>query len=76
MCLCNRQIDPKSRRVRFIANLSLLLGLLPIVFRQELHVYQEALDAFCGFFLGISITANLCGLRCARREASAPKTPE
>ena len=74
MRLCNRQIDSKSRRTQIIANLSLILGLLPFVFRQELHVNQNALDAFCGFFLGISITANLCGLWRARRDRQRQKS--
>ena len=66
MCICNRELDPKARRQRFIANLALVLGLLPFVFRQELRVNQNALDAFCGFFLGLSITINLLGCWCAR----------
>lgn len=67
MCLCKRQLDPENRCQQIIASLSLVLGLLPTVFRQEIHVNQSALDAFSGFFLGISIVANFSGLiRCRR----------
>jgi hypothetical protein len=58
--------------MQIIANLSLVLGLLPIVCHQELHVNQDALDAFCGFFLGISITINLCRCRRTRRSGQNP----
>ena len=49
-----------------MANLSLVLGLVPWVFRESIHFHHDWLDAFCGFFMGLSITINLCCLRAAR----------
>ncbi len=69
-----RRLDPKSRRLLAIANASLVLGLAPWIFREYIHVNHLWLDAFCGFFLGFSITINLFCLRAARRcSSSAPQ---
>jgi hypothetical protein len=65
-----RRLDPKSRRLFQIANTSLVLGLLPWVFRDSIHVSRVWLDPFSGFFLGLAITINLYCLRAARRRAS------
>jgi hypothetical protein len=46
---------------------SLVLGLMPWIFRESIHLNPNWLHAFCGFFLGISITTNLFGLRLSRR---------
>jgi|HubBroStandDraft_2_1064218.scaffolds.fasta_scaffold638678_2 hypothetical protein len=62
-----RSRDPKVRRLLAIANFSLVLGLLPWVFRDSMHFDHNWVDAFCGFFIGISITVNLYCLRAARR---------
>jgi hypothetical protein len=62
-----RRLDPKHRRLFAIANAALILGLLPWVFRDSIHVDHDWLDAFCGFFLGLNITINLFCLRAARR---------
>lgn len=67
MCIPNRQLDPRTRRLRMIANAALVLGLTPWIFRGDLHVNSKWLDAFCGFFLGISISANVFGIRLGRR---------
>lgn len=61
------RLDPKSRRLFQLANTSLVLGLLPWVFRDSIHFNHLWLDAFCGFFLGLSVTINLYCLRAARR---------
>lgn len=66
-----RRLDPKSRRLVAIANFSLVLGLLPWVFREYIHFNHNGVDAFCGFFIGLSITLNLFCLRAARRCRSA-----
>ncbi|HEY1805977.1 MAG TPA: hypothetical protein VGG45_16005 [Terracidiphilus sp.] len=62
-----RNLDPKHRRLFQIANLSLVLGLLPWVFRDSIHVNHDWLDAFCGFFMGLSIAINLVCVRASRR---------
>jgi hypothetical protein len=63
----SRRLDPKHRRLLQLANLSLVLGLMPWIFREYITFNHNWLDAFCGFFLGLSITINLCCLRAARR---------
>ncbi len=67
MCLPYRFRNPRTRLMMVIANLSLVLGLAPWIFREYIHVNHLPLDAFCGFFLGLSITVNLFCLRTARR---------
>ncbi len=67
MNLLNRPRDPKTRRLLAIANSSLVLGLLPWIFREYIHVGHNWLDASCGFFLGLSITINLWAVRRNRR---------
>jgi hypothetical protein len=62
-----RSRDPKIRRLFQIANLSLVLGLLPWVFREYIPANHNWIDAFCGFFIGLSITFNLYCVRAARR---------
>jgi len=62
-----RRLDPKHRRLLQLANLALVLGLMPWIFREYITFNHNWLDAFCGFFLGLSITINLCCLRAARR---------
>lgn len=67
MCVPYRNRDPRTRSMMFVANLSLVLGLVPWIFRESIHLNHNWLDAFCGFFLGLSITINLFCLRAARR---------
>jgi len=67
MHLWYRRLDLKSRRLFQIANFSLVLGLTPWIFREYIPVNHNWLDAFCGFFLGLSITINLYCLCAARR---------
>ncbi len=71
MCIANQQLDPGARRLRMVANTALVLGLTPWIFRAHLHVNSNWLDAFCGFFLGLSIAVNLFGIRLGRRCHSA-----
>ena len=66
MCSPNR-LDPKSRFSLFIANISLVIGLLLWNFRMEVHVNRNWLHAVCGFLLGLSITMNLKSCIRARR---------
>jgi hypothetical protein len=61
------RLDPKSRFALFIANISLVIGLLLWNFRMEIHVNQNLLHGVCGFLLGISIAMNLRWLIRARR---------
>jgi hypothetical protein len=67
MNLLIKSRDPKVRRLLAIANFSLVLALLPWIFRENINFNHDWLDAFCGFFIGISITVNLFCLRAARR---------
>jgi hypothetical protein len=67
MCIPNRQLDPKARRMRAIANIAMILGLMSWVFRAYIPVNRDWLDAVCGFLLGLSITFNLIGPWRARR---------
>ncbi|MEI9970313.1 MAG: hypothetical protein WDM87_17480 [Terracidiphilus sp.] len=62
-----RSRDPRIRRLLAFANFSLVLGLLPWVFREYIPFNHNWLDAFCGFFIGISITLNLYCVRAGRR---------
>jgi hypothetical protein len=61
-----RSRDPRMRRLLAIANFSLVLGLLPWIFRESIHFNHNWLDAFCGFFIGISLAVNLYCLRAGR----------
>ncbi|MGA2569317.1 MAG: hypothetical protein ABSF23_02245 [Terracidiphilus sp.] len=68
MCAPIHEQDPKTRRMRVIGNLSLAVGLILWVFvRPSMTAPHAWLDAFCGFFMGLSITINLFCLRAARR---------
>ncbi len=60
------RLDQKHRRLFRIANVALLLGLVPWVFRESIAVNHAWLDAWCGFFMGLSVTINLVCLRAAR----------
>jgi hypothetical protein len=71
MNLIYRRLDPKSRRLLQIANTALVVGLLPRVFHEYIPFNHNWVDAFCGFFIGLSITVNLFCLRAARRCRSA-----
>jgi len=61
-----RRLNSKHRRLFQIANVALVLGLLPWTFRESIHFNRDWLDAFCGFFMGLSITIMLFCLRAAR----------
>jgi hypothetical protein len=68
MCIGNRQLDPKARRMRAIGCISLALAL---VLRQFIEpagqIEQNWVHAASGFFLGLSIVAIFAGLiRCRR----------
>lgn len=68
MCVPIQQLDPKTRRLRAIANVSLVIGLLLWIFVHPTGQFERNwLHAVCGFLLGMSITINLFGLRSARR---------
>jgi hypothetical protein len=67
MCIPNRDLDPKTRRMRVIANVCLLIGLLLWNFRSNVPVAKTWLDGLCGLLMGFSIGANLLWLRRTRR---------
>ena len=60
MCLPIRKQDPKTRRRMVVANLALVVGLvLWALVRPSLAAPHAWIDGLAGFFLGISIGANL-----------------
>jgi hypothetical protein len=68
MCIPNRLLDRKTRRLMAIGNMALVIGLLLWLFVHPSHQLEKNWrDAVCGFLLGLSITINLYGLRFARR---------
>jgi hypothetical protein len=75
MGIPNRQLDPKTRRLLAIGNISLVVGLLLWLFvHPSGQIEKNWLHAVCGFLLGLSATINLMGLVFARRcRASASK---
>jgi hypothetical protein len=63
-----RQLDPKTRRLLAIGNMSLVVGLLLWLFvHPSGQIEKNWLHAVCGFLLGLSVTINLMGLVFARR---------
>ncbi len=72
MCLYHRQLDPKSRRLMIIANISFIVGIL--LWNSErwgwIHlssqIEQIYLDAISGFLFGLYIAIMFFGLRSAR----------
>jgi hypothetical protein len=68
MGIPNRQLDPKTRRLLAIGNMSLVVGLLLWLFvHPSGQIEKNWLHAVCGFLLGLSVTINLMGLVFARR---------
>jgi hypothetical protein len=68
MCIPIRQLDPKTRRLLAIGNISLVVGLLLWLFvHPSGQIEKNWLHAVCGFLLGLSVTINLMGLVFARR---------
>lgn len=73
MCLCNRPLDPKTRRLMRIANLALIFGIL--LWNSERWNWVHGLSLFelsllhasTGFFFGLCIAIMLFGLLGARR---------
>jgi hypothetical protein len=69
MCLCHRQLDPKTRRRMVIANIALILGIL--LWNSErwnwVHAISQlelnCLHAFTGLCFGFYITITLFGVR-------------
>jgi hypothetical protein len=63
MCICNRQLDPKTRRMMVIGNSSLAISLLLKQFVQPSgQIEQNCIHALCGFLLGFSIVASFSAL--------------
>jgi hypothetical protein len=73
MCIPVHQLDPKARRLRRIANICLVVGLLLWNsyqwkwFHLSAPIERNLLHATVGLMMGISIGINLFGLRLARR---------
>jgi hypothetical protein len=72
MCLNHRQLDPKSRRLMIIANISFILGIL--LWNSErwgwIHLSSQFelnwLHALTGFLFGLYIAIMFFGLRGSR----------
>jgi hypothetical protein len=63
-----RNLDPKARRQIAIANLSLAVGLLLILFvHPSGNIGRNWLHVLSGFLLGLSIAINLFVFRFASR---------
>ncbi len=68
MCIPNRLLDKKTRRMKALANISLVMGLLLWLFAHPSgQAEHNCLHAVCGFLLGFSVTVNLHRLWIARR---------
>ena len=68
MCIPNRLLDRKTRRLMVLANISLVIGLLLWLFVHPAgQLEKNWRDAACGFLLGLSVTISLFGLWFARR---------
>ncbi len=73
MCLNHRQLDPKTRCLMVIANVSFILGILLQVSDRWNWIHGISqyelnwLHAFTGFFFGLYIAIMFFGLRAARR---------
>lgn len=66
------RLDQKHRRLFRIANVALILGLVPWIFHEYVPVNHNWLDAWCGFCMGLYITITLVCLRVARRCERTP----
>jgi hypothetical protein len=68
MCIPIDQLDPKSRHMRAMGNIALIIGLLLwLLFHPSGQIERNWLHFVCGLLLGLSICINLFGLRLARR---------
>lgn len=68
MSIARRNLDPKAKRLIAIANLSLAIGLLLILFvHPSGNTGRNWLHAVSGFLLGLSIAINLFAFRFASR---------
>jgi membrane associated rhomboid family serine protease len=73
MCICNRQLDPKTRRRMVIANISFIFAIL--LWNSERWNWVQGfsriqlnwLHAITGFLFGLYIAILLCSRRCGRR---------
>ena len=71
MCCSDVTNNPHTRRIVVLANLFLVLGVLPRVLleQQVLHTHP-AIDFFCGLFVGSSTVMNLELIRRRRSRQS------
>lgn len=76
MCITNSRLDRKSRRLKVIANLSFVIGLLLWLFVHPAgQIERDWVHGMSGFLLGLYITMNLLGFgsagRCRETEEGA-----
>jgi hypothetical protein len=68
MCIPNRLLDKKTRRLMALANISLVIGLLLWLLVHPTGQFERnCLHAASGFLLGLSITISLYRLKFAHR---------
>ncbi len=68
MCCCDVTNNRRARRIYLLANLCLVLGLLPRIFvSPQLFHAHLAVDFFSGLFLGCSIVMHFRFLLLRRR---------
>jgi len=68
MCIPTQQSAGKTRRIRVIANTSLVIGIVLIHFvHPTSQLARDLSHGIGGLLIGLSIGLNLLGLRCARR---------
>jgi hypothetical protein len=73
MCIPIHQLDPRTRRLRTVANICLVVGLLLWNFDQwkwlqpSGPIERNLFHALVGLLMGVSIGSNLFRLRLARR---------
>jgi drug/metabolite transporter superfamily protein YnfA len=68
MCLCNQQLDPKTKRMRAIGGVFLAVALVLKNFIEPSNrIEQNGLHGVCGFLIGLSLVFSLSALiRCRR----------
>ena len=77
MCIPIDQLDPKSRHMRAMGNIALIIGLLLwLLFHPSGQIERNWLHFVCGLLVGLSIGINLFGLwRAQRCDATDPGKP-
>ena len=73
MCMSDVMSHPRSRRFMRLGMGCLILGLVPQAFGITFGVSPSWMHAISGFFLGVSIVANIAALRICNRARRHPQ---